>query len=913
MAGEDVTWRRSRRVVAGRIFPTPMTDARARLSAALADRYTIERELGAGGMATVYLAEDLKHKRRVALKVLKPELAAVLGAERFVQEITTTAALQHPHILPLFDSGTADGFLYYVMPFIEGETLRAKLNRETQLGIEEAVRITTQVADALDYAHRHGVIHRDIKPENILLHDGRPMVADFGIALALSAAAGGRMTETGLSLGTPHYMSPEQATAEKELTNRSDIYSLGSVLYEMLAGSPPHVGSSAQQIIMKIVTDEARPVTELRKSVPPNVAAAVAKALEKLPADRFESARAFAEALGDPQFTAAGRHQATRSAVARAPATSRRRIYALLALNAALLAAALIGWLRPVPAAVTSRQHVVLWQHSLGHQLDPGIEREANQAAIAPDGSSIVYTDSSGGAFHLMRKRRNESAATPMAGTEGALSPFFSPDGRWIGYRTVDGKLRKVPVDGGGSITLAQDGDHTYSAAAWLDDGTIVYAGRPYVLSRIPAAGGTSRPARTAPSRASQTILTISPLPGSQGFLYTDCRGNCAIESAVYVFDFRADSGRPLVANAAGAWYSLTGHLLYTDRSGGLYAAGFDLDRLELTTGPVPVIDDVVPASFTMSTSGTVLYSTTAGGRAPSDLVWVSRDGSAVPLDSNWRGDFQYPALSPDGQSLAVSVADGTTQLWIRRSDGTRQKLTQEGTVNWRPAWTPDGRSVAFASNRSGGGNRDDFDLLLMLVDGSAPAELLLDHAFGVWEGEFSRDGRWLVVRSDEAANNANIRGRRLAGDTTLVPLLVDSTETLQIALSPDGRWIAYTGDATGRREIYVAPFPGITSPRLVSRNGGIEPRWAHSGRELFYKSGDGFMSVAITPGSTLTLGSPRRLFSVAPYRLARNRQQYDVAPDDRHFVMIRDLAGSARDLVYVENWFPELLAKVKR
>ena len=195
-----------------------------RLSAALAGRYRIERELGAGGMATVYLAEDLKHDRKVAIKVLKPELAAVLGAERFVVEIKTTAQLQHPHILPLFDSGTADGFLYYVMPYIEGETLRSKLNRETQLGIDEAVKIATEVADALDYAHRHGVIHRDIKPENILLHDGRPMVADFGIALAVSAAAGGRMTETGLSLGTPHYMSPEQATAEKEITARSDVY-----------------------------------------------------------------------------------------------------------------------------------------------------------------------------------------------------------------------------------------------------------------------------------------------------------------------------------------------------------------------------------------------------------------------------------------------------------------------------------------------------------------------------------------------------------------------------------------------------------------------------------------------------------------------------------------------------------------
>jgi tRNA A-37 threonylcarbamoyl transferase component Bud32/dipeptidyl aminopeptidase/acylaminoacyl peptidase len=279
-----------------------MTAVTERLSAALADRYRIERELGQGGMATVYLAEDLKHKRKVAVKVLKPELAAVLGADRFVQEITTTASLQHPHILPLFDSGTADGFLYYVMPFIEGETLRDKLNRETQLGVDEGVRIAREVADALDYAHSKGVIHRDIKPENILIQNGRPMVADFGIALAVSAAAGGRMTETGLSLGTPHYMSPEQATAEKEISARSDVYSLASVLYEMLAGQPPHSGGSAQQIIMKIIAEPVETVTRYRKSVPPNVAAALAKALEKLPADRFDSAKDFGAALASPHF-----------------------------------------------------------------------------------------------------------------------------------------------------------------------------------------------------------------------------------------------------------------------------------------------------------------------------------------------------------------------------------------------------------------------------------------------------------------------------------------------------------------------------------------------------------------------------------------------------------------------------------
>ena len=321
-----------------------------RLAAALADRYRIERELGQGGMATVYLAEDLKHKRKVALKVLKPELAAVLGAERFVQEITTTASLQHPHILPLFDSGTADGFLYYVMPFIQGETLRDKLNRETQLGVDEAVKIATDVADALHYAHQQGVIHRDIKPENILIQNGRPMVADFGIALAVSAAAGGRMTETGLSLGTPHYMSPEQATAEKEISARSDVYSLASVLYEMLAGQPPHSGGSAQQIIMKIITEQAVPVTALRRTVPPNVEASIARALEKLPADRFDSARAFSEALGNASFMTAGGAAVMRDAGGARRGVSMLTLGAVVAV--AVVATAGLTWALKRPVAL---------------------------------------------------------------------------------------------------------------------------------------------------------------------------------------------------------------------------------------------------------------------------------------------------------------------------------------------------------------------------------------------------------------------------------------------------------------------------------------------------------------------------------------------------------------------------------
>jgi len=297
-----------------------MPDAISRLTDALADRYRIEREIGAGGMATVYLAEDLKHNRRVAIKVLRPELGALLGADRFLAEIRTTANLQHPNILPLFDSGalpagdsltTHDSrLLFYVMPYVDGESLRARLTREKQLPITDAVRIATEVAGALDYAHRHNVIHRDIKPENILLHDGRALVADFGIALAATRAGGARMTETGMSLGTPAYMSPEQAMGEREITGRADIYALGCVTYEMLVGEPPFTGPTAQAIVAKVVTTPAPSLRTARHSVPEPVETAVLIALEKLPADRWGTAKEFAEALvtSRPHVLTSSRH-----------------------------------------------------------------------------------------------------------------------------------------------------------------------------------------------------------------------------------------------------------------------------------------------------------------------------------------------------------------------------------------------------------------------------------------------------------------------------------------------------------------------------------------------------------------------------------------------------------------------------
>jgi len=447
-----------------------MTDISARLSAALADRYRIERQLGQGGMATVYLAQDLKHDRSVALKVLRPELAAVLGAERFVVEIKTTAALSHPHILPLFDSGTAEGQLYYVMPYIEGETLRERLNRDKQLSIEDAIQITAEIADALDYAHRHGVIHRDIKPENILLHDGRPMVMDFGIALAVSAAAGGRMTETGLSLGTPHYMSPEQATADRDITARSDVYSLASVLYEMLAGEPPHMGNSAQQIIMKIIAEPAAPVTKLRKNVPPNVTAALAQALEKLPADRFDSAKAFSEALANRSFTGATMATGAAAAAGGRAATLTTPFIAVTAVAVVAIVMAAWGWSRSAPQLI-SRYSV-----SLPDSQSLSSTSGARRLALSPDGRTIVYVGpgTSTGSTRLWVRPLDQLRAAPLAGTDGAVNPAFSPDGKRVAFATTGQPhaLKVVPLAGGPIQELARlfGGQGTINVPSWSAD-----------------------------------------------------------------------------------------------------------------------------------------------------------------------------------------------------------------------------------------------------------------------------------------------------------------------------------------------------------------------------------------------------------------------------------------------------------
>jgi serine/threonine-protein kinase len=884
-------------------------DTIERLKAALADRYRIERELGAGGMATVYLAEDLKHDRKVAIKVLKPELAAVLGAERFVVEIKTTAALSHPHILPLFDSGEAGGFLYYVMPYIQGETIREKLNRETQFGVDESVRIAVQVADALDYAHRNGVIHRDIKPENILLHDGRPMVMDFGIALAVSAAAGGRMTETGLSLGTPHYMSPEQATADKQISARSDVYSLASVLFEMLTGEPPHMGTSAQQIIMKIITERAQAVTALRKNVPPNVVAAVANALEKLPADRFESAKAFAEALMNRTWTSASFAEAGMGS-----AVGDRRLLTrpFLAVSTVAVVATLVaGWalLRPAaPGAVTRFSLALPDSQQLSNTSNGG------RVALSPDGRTVVYVGGGvrDGTRRLWVRRLDQLNATPLPGTEGAGNPSFSPDGSRIAFlaNTTPRALKIVPVIGGPALTLT-DSLVDAGGVSWGSDGYIYYDGHLEGdgVARIRETGGPPEIASRPDSARGERYHNMpTALPNGRGVLMT-VRGSASGGNTddIAVVDLRTGKHTMLVRGVF-AQYASSGHLLYVTTEGMLMAAPFDVDALRLTGDAVLVSDGVsVRANqrtdLTVSRDGALVYAlgNALGNRR--ELVWVERDGAVRAVDSLWSGELLgRPALSPDGRAAAVSIRGASgQQVWVKQLD--RGPVSRVADAGARPTWSPDGTSIVFTAT----GGR----LQRVPADGSAlPVPLGVDGNYA----HVSRDGQWVVF-----VERGDIYGVRTGADSTRRTLVADPVTQLNPALSPDGRWLAYASDESGTFQVYVRPFPDTkVAKRQVSIGSGWAPRWSRSGRELFYLDGESNFWVAeVLPGRAFATGTPRRLFSALAFG-PLSTHTFDVSADGRRFLFSRVVGGATAEerpdeLVVVQNFCTELREKVKR
>jgi len=864
----------------------------ADLATALADRYRIERELGAGGMATVYLARDLRHERPVAVKVLHPDLAAALGAERFLAEIRTTANLQHPHILPLHDSGAADGFLYYVMPYVEGESLRERLTRERQLPMDDTIRVAQHVASALDYAHRHGVIHRDIKPENILIHERSALVADFGIALAVQSAGGQRMTQTGLSLGTPQYMSPEQAMGERTIDGRSDIYSLAAVVYEMLAGDPPFTGSSVQAIVAKVLSERPTSLRTIRDTVPPAMEHAVLTALAKLPADRYATPADFAAAL-----TA----QTTASTAWSAPVMRRSRLRdpLVLALGAAVIALGVATGLLATRWGSVADSFPVRSVISLdsGGPIGTGV--------LSPDGHSVVYSRGGRSAVGLAYyiRRLDQLTSREIAGTDKVTrAPAFSPDGKWIAYIQGRRQLVKVPVDGGAPVTLAAVPD--YGGLDWSPTGEIVVgAGIDEGLQglfRVNQAGGPLVPL-TRVDTARKELSHQSPriLADGKTVLFTIWFGS-AEKSEIALTSLDDGKVVPLGILGPTPLGIIDGRLVYLSVDGLLMAVPFDARTKRVTGTPALVLDGIAfqggggsdHDEASMTHDGGLVY---LRGNENRRLVWVDRNGKKSSAVDDVR-EFTFVRLSPNGRQAALNIATGTKRdIWtLDLAAGTLTPLTTTGTAR-NPMWSSDGKRILYVSTQSGRAG-----LWSQPADGSGPPQLVVVPRRNAWFTDLSPDGRNVVYNAIATVNfdlenvslDSTHEARTLSGSPTAIEV--------SGRFSPDGRWVAYVSDESGRLEVYLRSFAENAGRVLISTAGGRRPIWAPSGKELFYWEGNRLVSASLIFAPQPAVVSRTPLFS------GRYAEDFDVSNDGKRFLMVEP-ETSGLELVVVPNWQTEL------
>ncbi|MEO8577044.1 MAG: protein kinase [Gemmatimonadales bacterium] len=868
----------------------------SRLSEALAGRYDIQRELGSGGMATVFLAKDLKHDRDVAIKVLHPDLGAALGSERFLAEIRTTARLQHPHILPLLDSGEANGLLYYVMPYVTGESLRDRLEREEQLPINAAVSIASEIADALSAAHELGIVHRDIKPENILLRGNHALVADFGIALAVQHAGGARMTQTGLSLGTPQYMSPEQAMGERTIGPRSDIYSLGAVAYEMLAGEPPFSGHSVQAIVAKVMTERPVPLSTIRNTVPPNVENAVMTALAKLPADRFATAAEFAAALANASASGS-------QTVATLGARERARDPLVLGLGAGVVA---LGAAVALLAMKSSTP-----EDAFPYRIEiPAVAEQATgTASLSPDARSVVFVGRDENQVNVLYVRKlDELTSQQIAGTARAAGPVFSPDGKWIAYVQGRRKIMKVPVDGGAPVTLGDVFD--YGGVAWSSSGDVVAGSGGMELGRgimhVKATGGEITELTkvdTADKQLSHQYPVV--LADGKTVLFIIWYGD--IDKTQLAATSLGD-GKVKKLGIAGLQVVgvLDGQLIYMGSNGTLMAVPFDAGTLSVK-GEARQLQDSVRmresaggagiGEVFLSPSGALVY---ARGGPSRRLVWVNQKGESVPALSGLR-DYRFARLSPDGKRAALGIDAGVkVDLWILDfASGTLTPVTDDGSTR-NPVWSRDGKRILYVSTKAG---RSAF--WWTNADGSSRPVKIGSARNNAWNIDLSPD-QSSVVFNAIYDGTFNIRTYSLDPSHTEREL-VASPRAIETngRFSPDGKWMAYQSDESGRTEAYVRSYPGNADLVQISVDGGAKPVWSPDGNRIFYWQRKKMMSATLARDPALRVVSRKQLFE------GTYLQEYDVSTDGTRLLTI-ETQPSAIELVVVPNWISELRAKVR-
>jgi serine/threonine protein kinase/Tol biopolymer transport system component len=865
--------------------------------------YRIDGLIGAGGMGEVYRAHDSRIGRDVAIKVLPTEYAA--NAERlrrFEQEARASGALNHPNVLTLYDVGTAADRPYLVMELLDGETLRDRIGRGA-LTPSRACEMAADVARGLAAAHAKGIVHRDLKPENIMVtRDGRVKILDFGIAKlkAPVPTPDGRTVTTPLRtlaqtvMGTAGYMAPEQVRG-LPADERADIFALGAILFEMLTGRRAFDRPSQVETLNAILHDDLPPLEGTAALVPPTVERIVRRCVEKEPDARFQSARDLAFALDNSSGTAT----ATATGVS-VPLT--RRVVRVREATTFAIAAAIIAGLavwKFTPRAVPETPPQPLARFAI--QPPPGMTF-FGRPAISPDGSLLVYavdqgTASAGAVRRLLLRRLDQLDAAALPGTEGGVSPFFSPDGQSVGF-VADGKIKKVSVTTAAASPVVVADAGMFLGGTWAPDNTIIFGNIEHGLQRVSADGGVPQTI-TPLDRARAEIDHHSPriLPGGKAVLFTIHEGAERFRVGAQVL--ATGERRALIETGFDAQYSPTGHLVYGN-GGSLLAVPFSLDRLVVTGAPVKLLDEVETvaangeASFSLSPAGTLVFMPAAprGGRR---LAWLNRSGAVTQMPTEPRV-FANPRLSPDGERLAVSVEEGERQnIWIYQLRNEMfAPVTFEGR-NSAPVWTADGLRLTYSSRRAGVQH-----LFWQPTDGSSPAESLISSENNLYAGGWAPDGRSLVYMEDPPTSNAEIRVLSMAAGrpSALVPGI--PTRVYWPALSPDGRWLAYASWTGPRPDISVQPVPGPGLRRQIVE-GGSEPVWSRDGRELFFRSrrgaapnltdaglsDQGIFALPFDPITGAASAKPVQLFRGRFARGTLFAPTYDVTPDGQRFVAV--------------------------
>jgi serine/threonine protein kinase len=864
--------------------------------------YEIQDFLGAGGMGEVYCARDTRLDRTVAIKVLRPALSMSPEERlRFAREARTASRLSHPNICTLHDVGQQDGTDFLVMEYLEGETLSERL-RKGALPLDLALRCGIEIADALDRAHRQGIVHRDLKPGNVMLTKAGAKLLDFGLAKFLPTSpeesspsavptVTGPLTTPGAILGTVPYLAPEQIEG-KAVDARTDLFAFGTLLYEMVTGARPFEGTSGAAIMAGILHSDPPPITQQPSAKTIALDRLIRACLAKDPEARWQSAH---DLVIELRWIAEGAVPSTAMLGAGLPRVRERFAWAAAVLGLSLVV--LILWLIGSRPSSEGRRPLVL------SVMPPEAGSSITQAELSPDGRWLAFTTTTSEGKNLLWVRPLESSrAEPLPGTEDAQSPFWSPDGRALGF-FANGKLQKVDVPGG-RPEIVCDAPFGFGGS-WNRKGVILFgnlSGRG--ILRVSASGGEATPV-TWPT-GNRADLHPFLLPDGRHFLFV--RGSRQDSLlGIYVGSLGSKEIRRLLPDFSRVVYVPPGYLLFV-RSGDLVAQRFDANRLQLEGEPAPVAESIAQTDFggfifSTSNSGVLAYRATD---PDSRLVWFDRAGHALGTVGE-PSDYAHVDLSPDDGRVAVERIEhpsGTHDVWILDVQrGTSSRLTFSGD-NTYPIWSPDGTRIAFTSYRSGYN-----DLYERLASGAGNEHLLLGSKLQKWPTSWSRDGRSLIFEGGFTDGPPDTWVLSLTGDAEAAPFERTPAWENGAQLSPDGRWLAYASNTSGRPAVFVQSFPTPGSKWQVSSSAAGEPRWRSDGKELFYGTlGGQIMAVDVTADGAFHAGAPHLLFQPRGAKLYKNRFAYAVSRDGQRFLV--NVEGASISSVTIALDWPDRLRK---